>query len=77
MRSLATISLRAVRAYDIRGVVGRDFDTRDARNLGMAYAAVAMARGARRIGVGFDGRHTSPELEHALVGGLVESSTSR
>ncbi len=76
MHSPATISSRAVRAYDIRGVVGRDFDTRDARNLGLAYAAVATARGARRIGVGLDGRHTSPQLEHALVGGLVEGGLS-
>jgi phosphomannomutase len=72
----AAINSRAVRAYDIRGVVGRDIDTRDARNLGMAYASAAHERGAHRIGVGRDGRNTSPQLEHALIGGLLEGGLS-
>jgi phosphomannomutase len=70
------INPRAVRAYDIRGVVGRDLDTRDAHNLGIAYATAARARGARRIGVGRDGRNSSPELERALIGGLVAGGMS-
>jgi phosphomannomutase len=76
MSSIGAINPRAVRAYDIRGVVGRDFDTPDARNLGLAYATAARARGARRIGVGRDGRNSSPELECALVTGLVEGGMS-
>jgi phosphomannomutase len=80
MSSVARLSARfnprAVRAYDIRGVVGRDFGTPDARNLGLAYATAARSRGARRIGVGRDGRNTSPELERALIGGLVEGGMS-
>ena len=76
MKGSAVLNPRAVRAYDIRGVVGRDFDARAARNLGMSYATVARARGARRIGVGRDGRNTSPQLEHALVEGLVAGGLS-
>lgn len=76
MNAAAAINPRAVRAYDIRGVVGRDLDTGDARNLGMAYATVARARGAHRIGVGRDGRNTSPQLERALIGGLVAGGMS-
>ena len=62
----------AIRAFDIRGQVGRDLSTADARRLGQAYAAQARRRGLRRIGVGRDGRLTSPEMEGALVDALVE-----
>lgn len=62
----------AVRAYDLRGVVGRDLGLGDARALGLAYANVARAHGASRIAVGRDGRISSPGLERALIAGLVE-----
>jgi phosphomannomutase len=52
--------------------VGRELNLHDARALGLAYATVARAAGARRIGVGRDGRTSSPDLERALVEGLVE-----
>ncbi|MBE7217968.1 MAG: phosphomannomutase/phosphoglucomutase [Caulobacteraceae bacterium] len=61
----------AVRAFDIRGVVGRDLDAEDARLLGGAYAEEAYARGLSRIAVARDGRLSSPELEAALVEGLA------
>jgi phosphomannomutase len=67
----AGIDPRAVRAYDIRGRVGREIDERGARALGLSYAAVARGRGARRVAVGYDGRLSSPALEAALVDGLV------
>src|SRR5947209_8706643 len=61
----------AVRAYDVRGVPGEDFDAGGAYELGLSYASLARRRGARRIGVGRDGRLSSPELEAALVAGLA------
>jgi phosphomannomutase len=60
-----------VRSYDLRGVVGRQLDLGDARQLGLAYATWVRARGLRRIAVGRDGRLSSPDLERALVEGLV------
>jgi phosphomannomutase len=65
-------NLASVRSFDIRGRVGRDLDAADARLLGGAYAAQAHERGLSRIGVGRDGRLTSPEMEAALVEGMVE-----
>jgi phosphomannomutase len=62
----------AVRAFDIRGQVGRDLDEEDARLLGGAYASLARERGLSRIAVGRDGRLTSPAMEAALLEGLVE-----
>jgi phosphomannomutase len=62
----------AIRAYDIRGVAGRDIDPSGAYGLGLAYAAVARGKGLSRIGVGRDGRTSSPSLEQALVWGLMD-----
>jgi phosphomannomutase len=70
--SSQAINPDAVRAYDLRGVVGRDLGLEDARALGLAYATVARRSGARRIAVGRDGRTSSPGLERALIAGLVE-----
>jgi phosphomannomutase len=67
----AAINPEAVRSYDLRGVVGRQLDLGDARQLGLAYAGWARARGLRRIAVGRDGRVSSPDLERALVEGLI------
>jgi phosphomannomutase len=67
----ARINPEAIRSYDLRGVVGRQLDLCDARQLGLAYAAWTRARGLRRIAVGRDGRLSSPDLERALIEGLV------
>jgi phosphomannomutase len=57
-----------LREYDIRGIVGTNLFAADARALGRAFVSKT---GCRRIAVGYDGRLTSPELETALVEGLV------
>ncbi|HVS78106.1 MAG TPA: phosphomannomutase/phosphoglucomutase [Steroidobacteraceae bacterium] len=67
----ALINPEAVRSYDLRGVVGRQLGLGDARQLGLAYAAWMRARGLRRVAVGRDGRLSSPDLEYALVEGLL------
>ena len=67
----ARINPAAVRSYDLRGVVGQQLDVGDARQLGLAYATWVRARGLRRIAVGRDGRESSPDLERALLEGLV------
>lgn len=66
------IRAEAVRAYDIRGLVGRDIDEGGAYALGRAFADAAAAAGLARIGVARDGRLSSAALEKALVEGLVE-----
>ena len=60
-----------LREYDIRGVVGQTLSALDARALGRAFGSLAKRRGARAIAVGYDGRHSSPELAEALIAGLV------
>ena len=61
----------AVRAYDIRGVAGRQVTAAGVRALGLSYATAARERGLVRVAVGRDGRVSSPALERALVAGLT------
>src|SRR5208282_6538236 len=60
-----------LREYDIRGVVGKTLSAADARAIGRAYAIALGEAGGYRVAVGYDGRLSSPELEAALVDGLV------
>lgn len=67
---------RIFRAYDIRGVYGRDFDEEFARFFGRAYAVwLAKARRAPKpqVFLGRDVRHSSPSLARAMALGLKES----
>ena len=61
-----------LREYDIRGIVGTSLFAADAQALGRVFAAMLAEAGGRRVAVGYDGRLTSPELEAALVAGLLE-----
>ena len=60
-----------LREYDIRGIVGETLSSADARAIGRAYAVMLAEAGGHRVAIGYDGRLTSPELEAALVDGLV------
>ena len=59
------------RAYDIRGIVGRNLTEDVVRVIGRAYAAEARETGQSRVAVGYDGRHSSPSLKEALSSGLT------
>ena len=56
----------------MRGVAHRQVTAAGVRSLGLSYATLARSRGLSRIGVGRDGRVSSPSLERALVHGLVD-----
>ena len=66
-------SSRVFRAYDIRGIVGQDFDADWVENLGRACGAYFLARGSNRAVVGRDCRLTSPEFQERLVAGLTST----
>ena len=67
----APVPASVFKAYDIRGIVPAQIDTRFARQLGVALAQQARALGTRTLVVGYDGRHSSPELSQALQDGLL------
>ncbi len=62
-----------LREYDIRGIVGESLTPETMRLIGRGYATMLRERGCRTIAVGRDGRLSSPDMEDALVAGLVES----
>ncbi|CAH0495078.1 phosphoglucomutase/phosphomannomutase PgmG [Novosphingobium sp. CECT 9465] len=62
-----------LREYDIRGVFGETLGPDDARAIGRSFGTRVAAIGGTRVVVGYDGRLSSPILEHALVEGLNAS----
>ena len=67
-----TFDRTILREYDIRGIVGKTLTREDAWALGRSFGTLAADEGARSIAVGRDGRTHSPDLEQALVDGLME-----
>lgn len=62
-----------LREYDIRGVFGETLGPDDARAIGHSFGTRVARIGGSRVVVGYDGRISSPLLEHALVEGLNAS----
>ncbi len=60
-----------LRQYDIRGVVNDTLTPQCVRAVGRAFGSIVARDGGKTVAVGYDGRLTSPELEAALVEGLV------
>jgi phosphomannomutase len=66
-----SLSPKIFREYDIRGRVGEDLGEEGAYLIGQGFGTLVFLSGGRRVCVGYDGRLSSPELEAALVKGLV------
>ena len=62
-----------LREYDIRGIIGETLGADDARAIGRSFGSMLAEAGGRKVAVGYDGRVSSPMLEHALVEGLNAS----
>jgi phosphomannomutase / phosphoglucomutase len=58
------------REYDIRGVVGQDFDVADVERIGLAFGSYVRQRGGKRLAVGRDHRLSSESFCGALTKGL-------
>jgi phosphomannomutase/phosphoglucomutase len=71
--SLPQIELSAdiFRAYDIRGIVGETLSPDVVQIIGLAIGSEASDRGVGTLCVGYDGRHSSPELAEALARGIM------
>ncbi len=68
-----TFDPTVLREYDIRGVIGETLGPDDARAIGRSFATMLREAGGRTVAVGYDGRVSSPTLEHALIEGLTSS----
>jgi phosphomannomutase len=62
-----------LREYDIRGIIGETLGPDDARAIGRSFATLLKRAGGSKVAVGYDGRVSSPMLEHALIEGLTSS----
>jgi phosphomannomutase len=62
-----------LREYDIRGIIGETLGADDAKAIGRTFGSMLREAGGRKVAVGYDGRVSSPMLEHALVEGLTAS----
>ena len=62
-----------LREYDVRGIIGETLGADDARAIGRTFGSMLREAGGSRVAVGYDGRRSSPMLEHALVEGLTAS----
>ena len=58
------------KAYDIRGIVDRTLTVEAVEQIGQAIGSEALARGARTVAIGRDGRLSGPKLCAALARGL-------
>jgi phosphomannomutase len=65
-----TFDPTVLREYDIRGIIGETLGPDDARAIGRVFGSMLREAGGSRVAVGYDGRVSSPILEHALVEGL-------
>lgn len=61
------------RAYDIRGIVGDSLTAEGVQVIGRAIGSEARERGVDRLCIGYDGRHSSPELANALARGVMST----
>lgn len=59
------------RAYDIRGVVEDSLTPEIVETIGRAIGSEALKRQQQSICVGYDGRHSSPDLAEALTRGIL------
>ena len=68
-----TFDPTTLREYDIRGIIGETLGADDARAIGRGFATMLREAGGKKVAVGYDGRLSSPMLEHALIEGLTAS----
>lgn len=63
------MELTCFKAYDVRGILGKNLDEAIAERIGRAFAEIY---GPGAIVVGYDARETSPHLAAALAKGIME-----
>jgi len=64
------ISPTIFRAYDIRGIVGKELTPETVHKIGQAIGSEAAKRNENTVAVGRDGRNSSLDLATALIAGL-------
>jgi len=68
-----TFNDTVLREYDIRGIVGDTLTTNDAEALGRAFGTMVIRNGGQKVSLGYDGRLSSPDMEQAILSGLMST----
>ncbi len=61
------------REYDIRGIVNRDFEPKDAKTIGKAFGTIIQNISGRNLIIGHDNRFTSDSISAHFVEGLLST----
>jgi len=61
------------REYDIRGIVGETLDTEGAHAIGRGFGTYLNTHGGKTAVVGRDNRLSSPDLQQAVIEGLIST----
>ncbi|AKK26625.1 phosphomannomutase/phosphoglucomutase [Mycobacterium sp. EPa45] len=62
---------RVIKAYDLRGLVGREIDDAFVSDVAAAFARLIRGEGGDRIAIGYDMRESSPALAAAFAEGVT------
>ncbi len=68
-----TFDPTVLREYDSRGIIGETLGPDDARAIGRSFGTLLRRAGGKKVAIGYDGRVSSPMLEHALCEGLTST----
>ncbi len=68
-----TFDSTVLREYDIRGIVDETLHEADAFAIGRCLGSIVSRAGGKSVATGYDGRHSSPSMEAAVVRGLRAS----
>ncbi len=73
MPSHTNLDRSIFREYDIRGIVDQNLTTETAYLVGKAFGTFLKEKNGQKIGLCYDGRHSSPSLAQNLIKGLTET----
>jgi phosphomannomutase len=62
---------RVIKAYDVRGLVGKEIDEDFVTDVAAAFARLIRAEGGDRVAIGYDMRESSPALAKAFGEGVA------
>jgi phosphomannomutase len=68
---MQSFSPTILREYDIRGQIGKNLSRDDAFLLGRSFGSLVVKQGGSKICIGYDGRHSSPDMADSLRDGLM------
>ncbi|MDA3957575.1 MAG: phosphomannomutase/phosphoglucomutase, partial [Oceanispirochaeta sp.] len=73
MKQSHCLNSEILKACDIRGIVERELNERDAYFIGRSYGTVLARKKLKRCVLGYDGRLSSLNLSESFIRGLIES----